>query len=459
MKWNDGPEFIHELTDPWAPHPVVNRHVCNGGGGDSSAPNPPDYTNFNASTMGVANTLQGFGNSLYGWAQGAGQKLSTLADTVSSKAGDFANWATDQAKGAQSTWNQLYGPMVQQQVKNATDFTANLPQTEEQWAGAYSADAATKNDQAKASLVRQMEGEGLTRPGIAQQAIDTAAGAQRALAVTSAGQAGRNAAMARSDQLTAAAEGAVMPYAQQEQGMAGQGAQYANIQMGAPAQAISTTAGAYSPYISSYGAAAPYQNASLTAMQDTYQNQLGQFNANQQASSNGPMSTIVPLAAGIAGSIMAPGLGTLAAGGLSAMAPGMMSAGASALGAARGRPAAATGGMVPGYAVGGMPMAGRSVPPALSPSGGAQTDDVQAVVDGDPRNKAAINTGEFIMPKDATAWFGEKFMQNLVAKAHKERQQQTVAAPTAGPPQPGALNTQPPMAPGQSAPPFAGAPA
>ena len=452
MKWNDGPEFIHELTDPWAPHPVVNRHVCYGGGGATAA-DPPDYTNFNANTMGVANTLQGYGKDLYGWAQGAGQKLSTLADTVSSKAGDFANWATDQAQGAQSTWNQLYGPLVSQQVANAQQFSKDLPATQEQWAGAYSADAATKNDQAKASLVRQMEGEGLTRPGIAQQAIDTAAGAQRALAVTSAGQAGRVAAAQRSDQLTAAAEGAVMPYAQQEQGMAGQGAQYANIQMGAPSQAISTTAGAYSPYISSYGAAAPYQNASLTAMQDTYQNQLGQFNANQQASSNSPMSTIVPLAAGIAGSIMAPGLGTLAAGGLSAMAPSMMAAGASALGSARGR--AATGGMVPqSFAVGGMPMAGRSVPPTLSPSGGAQTDDVTAVVDGDPRNKAAINTGEFIMPKDATAWYGEKFMQNLVAKAAKERHQQTVAAPTAGPPPgapppgmpPGAISTQPPMA-------------
>lgn len=31
--WNDGDSFVSELTDPWAPHPVVNRLVCNKGGG------------------------------------------------------------------------------------------------------------------------------------------------------------------------------------------------------------------------------------------------------------------------------------------------------------------------------------------------------------------------------------------------------------------------------------------
>lgn len=29
--WTDG-SFDHLLTDPWASHPVVNRHICNGGG-------------------------------------------------------------------------------------------------------------------------------------------------------------------------------------------------------------------------------------------------------------------------------------------------------------------------------------------------------------------------------------------------------------------------------------------
>ena len=50
------------------------------------------------------------------------------------------------------------------------------------------------------------------------------------------------------------------------------------------------------------------------------------------------------------------------------------------------------------------------VPPEASPSGGAKTDDVHAM----------LNEGEFVMPKDVTSWYGEKFMQNLIQKARKE---------------------------------------
>jgi hypothetical protein len=53
---------------------------------------------------------------------------------------------------------------------------------------------------------------------------------------------------------------------------------------------------------------------------------------------------------------------------------------------------------------------GNMVPPEASPSGGEAVDDVHAMV----------SEGEFVMPKDVTSWFGEKFMQNLINKARKE---------------------------------------
>ena len=56
------------------------------------------------------------------------------------------------------------------------------------------------------------------------------------------------------------------------------------------------------------------------------------------------------------------------------------------------------------------PEEGNMVPPEASPSGGAEVDDVHAMV----------SEGEFVMPKDVTGWFGEKFMQNLINKARKE---------------------------------------
>lgn len=85
-------------------------------------------------------------------------------------------------------------------------------------------------------------------------------------------------------------------------------------------------------------------------------------------------------------------------------------------------PAAALheGGTIPGYAAGGGAInTGRMVPTSASPSGGAQQDDVNA----------RVEPGEFVMPQHATSWYGEKFMQNLIEKANKERAEKTVARP------------------------------
>lgn len=70
------------------------------------------------------------------------------------------------------------------------------------------------------------------------------------------------------------------------------------------------------------------------------------------------------------------------------------------------------------------------VPPEASPTGGAETDDVVA----------RVNVGEFVMPKDVTAWFGEKFMQNLIEKARKEMTERTAQGEQAPMPQAMAIN-------------------
>lgn len=69
------------------------------------------------------------------------------------------------------------------------------------------------------------------------------------------------------------------------------------------------------------------------------------------------------------------------------------------------------------------PGGANMVPPEASPSGGAAVDDVTA----------QVSAGEFVVPKDVTAWYGEKYMQGLIDKARKEMQTKT-AAPTMGPP-------------------------
>ena len=60
----------------------------------------------------------------------------------------------------------------------------------------------------------------------------------------------------------------------------------------------------------------------------------------------------------------------------------------------------------------------------MSPSGGAETDDVHAL----------LNEGEFVIPKEVVRWHGEKFFQKLIQKAHDEIAQPQEAEPEEGPP-------------------------
>lgn len=61
---------------------------------------------------------------------------------------------------------------------------------------------------------------------------------------------------------------------------------------------------------------------------------------------------------------------------------------------------------------------GGYVPASMSPSGGEQTDDIPATVQ-QTGGKAAINAGEFVMPKDVVEYQGHKFFQDLIVKARK----------------------------------------
>lgn len=65
---------------------------------------------------------------------------------------------------------------------------------------------------------------------------------------------------------------------------------------------------------------------------------------------------------------------------------------------------------------------GGAVPTDASPSYGAAVDDVPA----------RVNAGEFIMPREAVSWFGEKTMHDMIIKAQKQRaemEQQSGAVP------------------------------
>jgi hypothetical protein len=60
-----------------------------------------------------------------------------------------------------------------------------------------------------------------------------------------------------------------------------------------------------------------------------------------------------------------------------------------------------------GLRLGGGPTTGGDVPYSASPSRGGQTDDIPA----------RLNAGEFVMPRDATAYYGHKHLTSMIQKA------------------------------------------
>ena len=108
------------------------------------------------------------------------------------------------------------------------------------------------------------------------------------------------------------------------------------------------------------------------ALNSGYNAQLGQFNANQQASS------------GIGG-LLGMGLGFASNAGW----------------------AFEDGGAVPEVTPGG------KIPPSASPTRGAAIDDVDA----------KLTAGEFVMPKDVVQWKGEEFFQKVIDQSRKSKPQ------------------------------------
>jgi len=123
-------------------------------------------------------------------------------------------------------------------------------------------------------------------------------------------------------------------------------------------------------------------------MSASHQGALATHAANQQSSGIG---SLLGLGAGLVGNMIMPGAGSVAGMGLGQ--------GLSRL-----------------YADGG------AVPDASSPTDGAAVDDVPA----------RLTAGEFVLPKEAVEWWGQKHMFTLIEKAKQGRQemeQKTGAVP------------------------------
>ena len=176
-------------------------------------------------------------------------------------------------------WKSTYGPLYDAQAADANRMITNLPQTEEQYAGKQQADVAQAFDASKDANTRKLQSYGLKAPGSGAQALDNLTANQRGLAQVAAGEQGRLAARNEARTVTGQAiqSGLALP------GVANQAASTelsaGNQQIGAPESAISTTTGAYAPYLASYNASYPFMNQWGSTMATDYNQRLGAYSA------------------------------------------------------------------------------------------------------------------------------------------------------------------------------------
>ncbi len=368
------------------------------GGGGGSAPPAPDYSGLINAAQTQAARYNNLVDEQLKFAKDAYQHQLPYTDKIQALNLRTAQDASDFAKGQQAQYEKLYRPLQAKFVDEAQNYAS--PDKKALARGQAMAAVGQQFDAAGDAAKRNLESYGIDPSATRFAALDVGTRTAKAAATAAAGT--------QSDvnrELTGLGlEAQALNIGNGLPGQVTQSQNTSTMAGSAGNTAGNSTYGTYSGALGnpqSFGALGNQSlglAGSLTGQQ--YQGQLAAFNANQNSSSG-------------FGSMLGAGIGAAAQ-----IAPLSLAEG------------------------GAVPVAGQTVPTALSPSGGAQTDDVPATVDGSSQPQAAINAGEFVFPKDVANWLGEEKLQKMIVKARQDKanagaqpeQKPTAALPVGGAP-------------------------
>ena len=405
-----------------------------GGGGSNKAPPGPDYSpifGMMQQQIARANVRE---DEQWDYLKGRIAKNEPIEDHVVEAAIDRMERFDKYSIADRQRYDSVFAPIEDAIAKDA--MTYNSEAKREQEAGKAQADVAQKMAAAREAHLEQLERYGVDPSQTRYQALDSQARVVEASQQAAAGNQARATVEAQARQLQAMA-------AQIGQGIAGRSQTGAGVaQAGGAAAAqtgqsgVATAAQSLGTPLQWFQQGANQTNAwgDLTAKQES--NQIARFEAETKAE------------AADKGSGFGDILGQVAGMGFKAFAPKMFAQGGGAI------PYYNDGGPIHGgpgllaYDDGGDVRGGGGgiVPPELSPSGGAIPDDIPANVGpGGEGGQAQINAGEFVIPKDVSAWLGQQHLQKLILKARKDMGDPNAApaAPTDGQGQPMGPGGQP----------------
>lgn len=343
--------------------------------GKPKAPKPPDYSGVAAASEKAAELNYKLGREQLDWAREQYQMDKGIYDRIVDGFLDDMDLNSALAAQDREFYEQHFRPLEADLAQEAATY--DTQERREKEMGGAQAQVAQQFDAQRENAQRELEAYGIDPSSTRYGALDIGMRAAQAAAQAAAGTAASNrvedTARALRSEAINVGRGYPGQIAQSYQtasqqgmgaaGVTGQGTQIGGQTMGVAPQYM----GLANQAVGTWG----------NTLNMGYQNQLAQFNANQQASSG---------FGGILGLI----------GGLRFE----------------------DGGAVP-------PVEGGAVPDEMSPSGGAQVDDIPA----------RLNAGEFVIPDDAVSWYGERHFYNLIQKSQQERErmkQETGAVPEVG---------------------------
>lgn len=349
----------------------------------NNTPKTPDYAPYLTAFSDIAAAAKEQSAASLAWAEDQIANNKDLLDQVNKGLLDTQSTFTDAAKRALS------------QAQDATDTgIANLKEEHAKYTdparkaasmGAAEAEAAQANEAARRASMSELESYGLNPGAVRYAGLDAGIRLQDAASRVGAGNIAARADEARADQANDKLLGVGASLAGQANANASTGAGAGTGAVGGANTTTATGSGMIGTGLQWAGQGA---NAVKGGVDTT---NTGFTNAIDAKKAEGTS-----------------GIGSLLGLGLSALGKGGAFASGGALAFLE------EGGAVDDIDGGG----GGAVPVEMSPSGGAAIDDIDAVSPGGP---ARLNAGEFVMPEDATSWYGEKFFQNLIKKARDEK--------------------------------------
>ena len=357
----------------------------------NDAPPAPDYSPIADAQKEMAGEALALQREQFAWAKQTYAENKEVTDKVVSsflKTQDenAANAAKDRAR-----YESIYQPLEDSLAEDAKSYAS--PERKEREMGRAEANVAQQFGAARRNAQRNLESYGLNPADTRYAALDIGVRAQQAAAAAGAGNAASDMVDATGRALRSEAINVGKGYPGQIAGTYGTAL---TAGTGANQQGLATTASGSNTMgtPTQWGAlgANAYSGAAQT-MNTGYSNQLQSAKYNQDA--QGQWLTLAGGALGAGAKLASAGFFGVADGG--AIEEGMGDD---------------IGGLPTQHAIPAAPDGGV-VPRQVSPSGGRAVDDVPA----------KLSEGEFIMPKDVVAWYGQKHMYNLIEKASGEREQ------------------------------------